>query len=222
MAELKTQNEKKLVGVVLIALIPLYISFFYLHPDLLRQLAESPLWGSVPVGLSPLFLITVLVIVTSNAIHSDSKACLVYMRREDPLPASRAHLYMRRDTRIDYEDLPPEAQALMDESLTPRQRNSRWYKNIFKAVDDMPAVRNTHRTFLLFRDATPVLYLYGLVILLSDIIGRHGYDFPLMTWQGYVVMVFYALLVHWTAAQAGKRMVTGAIANFTQQHNRGS
>jgi hypothetical protein len=30
-------------------------------------------------------------------------------------------------------------------------------------------------------------------------------------------MALYAVIVHWSAAQAGRRMVTGAIANFTSQ-----
>lgn len=220
MPELKTQNEKKLVGVVLIVLIPLYISFFYQHPNIFHSLLESPLWESISLGLSPLFLLTVLVVLLSNTLNGDTKACIVFCRRQDPLPASRANIYMRRDARIDCDDLLPEVEALMDESLNSRQRNSRWYKQIFKVVDDLPAVQNTHRTFLLLRDATPLVYLFLFLISLSDIVCRNVYDFPIMTWPGYVAMVLYALIVHWSAAQAGRRMVTGAIANFTSQKNK--
>ena len=217
MPELKTQNEKKLVGVVLIVLIPLYISFFYQHPDVFHSLVKSPLWESISLGLSPLFLMTVLVVLLSNTLNGDTKACIVFCRRQDPLPAGRANIYMQRDARIDCDDLPSEVLALMDDSLNSRQRNSLWYNQIFKMVDDTPAVKNTHRMFLLLRDATPLVYLFLIVISATDIVCRYFYEFPIMTWPGYAAMALYAVIVHWSAAQAGRRMVTGAIANFTSQ-----
>jgi|SRR5680860_405196 len=219
MTELKTQNEKRLTVLLLVALIPFYLSIATLHREALWSLANSHTWqvfaGLAAIGVGPVICLQVILHLILNNVSSQWKERLAHLRWRHPLPGSRADILIQSDSRIDIGSLPPQIKALLGESMTPRERNAHWYTHIYRPVRETPAVSNTHRRYLLYREAAAGAFIVFWLIALSDLASRGAYDLTLMTMPAYLVSAGYVLLLIGAAIQAGNRMVTGAIANYT-------
>lgn len=219
MAELKTQNEKRVLVLLIVALIPFYLALVAQHLDLLWSIAASQTWqafaGLAAIGAGPIVCLRVILLLIVDNISVRWKERLAHLRWRDPLSGSRADKFIQNDPRIDIGSLPPEVEALLDESMTPRERNAHWYTKIYRTVREIPAVSNTHRRYLLYREASAGAFIVFWTIALVDLTVRAAFDFPLMTWHTYIFTAGYVLLLIGAATQAGKRMVIGAIANYT-------
>lgn len=219
MGELKTQNEKAVVRLMIIALVPFYLSAVVLHHENIMDLANSRAWqaflGLTAISVGPIVCLHVILRLVANNVGPRWKERLAHLRWHHPLPGSRADALIRKDSRIDVSTLPPQVTALLNDSMSPHERNAYWYSTIFRKVRDTSAVSNTHRTYLLYREAAAGTFVLFWVTVSFDLIGRGAYGLPLMTLSAYVVSAVYLLLLIGAANQAGNRMVTGAIANFT-------
>jgi len=225
MAELKTQNEKSLMVLLLVALIPFYLAVAFLYKDDLVRLVSSHTWqafaGLAAIGVGPFVCLQVILRLIVNNVSSQWKERLAHLRWHHPLPGGRAHKLIQGDSRIDIASLPPKIQALLSESMTPRERNAYWYAHIYRPIRETPAVSNTHRRYLLYREASAGAFIVFWIIALSDLVSRVVYNLPLMTFPAYLATASYVLLLIGAATEAGNRMVTGAIANYTNLQFQG-
>ena len=225
MTDLKEKNEPKLKIQLLVAIVPVYLSVYFLHSDAIWGLIENKSIASVlqltAIGLTPLACLKVVLMLLSGQMSRGAKERLVHLRWKDPLPGGRANKLIKKDARIDLSALPSAAAELMDDSLSPRDRNAKWYINIYVPVRDIAAVSNTHRQYLLHRDAASGVFALLILIGFTDLILSTAYGFPIMTWPAYVGHTFYLISLIAVAYQEGNRMVTGATANFIASNNLG-
>tara|TARA_R110000764_G_scaffold112761_10_gene199794 strand:- start:22206 stop:22892 length:687 start_codon:yes stop_codon:yes gene_type:complete len=225
MTELKSQNEAQLTVLLLITLVPFYLAVVVLHQDSLWILINSNPWKAfvalATIGLGPVVCLRAVLRLGVNNVSTRWKERLAHLRWNHPLPGGRANVLIQSDSRIDVSSLSPEIEALLDESMTPRERNAYWYNHIFRPVRDSVAVSNSHRRYLLYREASAGAFIIFWMTAIFDLLGRTIYDFPLMTLSAYFFSAIYILLLIGAANQAGKRMVTGAIANYTKTQFQG-
>lgn len=225
MGDLKKENERPLMGLLLVAVAPIYLSVAFLHWGWLVEVTSGRslmAWGQLAaVGVTPVLCVRGLLFLLSNMTSASLKERIVHFRWNDPLPGCRSDILMLQDARIDLDALEPEVAALRDESLMPRERNARWYREVYRPVRDIPAVKNTHRTYLLHRDAAAGVFMVLAAVSVADLVGVLVWDLRIMTYVGYLVMVAYFLLIAVSANVAGKRMVTGSIANFQDAKHSG-
>lgn len=225
MTELKTQNEKPLQTLLLIAVVPIYLSVIALHWEVIQEMAVSRSWLAwsqlAAIGAGPVICLKVILALLVNIVDTRWKERLVHLRWHNPLPGSRSDKLLLKDARIDQDNLPPQVKTLLDDSLTARQRNALWYNNVYRPVRMTPAISNTHRRYLLHREAATGVFVVFSCSILVDAASRIAFQVPIMTAPGYLALFVYLALLIWAANQAGNRMVTGAIANFTSAKSDG-
>lgn len=71
------------------------------------------------------------------------------------------------------------------------------------------------------RDAAAGVFTTTVAVLFADVIAMLVWNVRIMTGIGYLSLVLYLLLLAVTANEAGKRMVTGSIANFLNYEHSG-
>ncbi|MEP5230450.1 MAG: hypothetical protein ABJQ78_03370 [Alloalcanivorax sp.] len=225
MSDLKEKNEKALMRRLLVAVVPIYISLAVSHGGHALQIVTSqPLaaFGQLAaIGIGPLLCLKVLLSLLSSVIDAHWKERLAHLRWNNPLPGSRCDQIMTKDARIDLSSLPPEVQALREESMTPKERNARWYRDIYRPARNDPAILNSHRQYLLNRDASAGVFLLILITGLTDLASRITIGAPLVLGAAYLALLIYLSLLMVAANVAGKRMVAGAIANFSNTQHIG-
>lgn len=225
MADLKSENAPNLRKRLLIAVIPIYLSVLFFHGESLYALTNGiskvAIAQLVAVGLGPFACLGVVLFLLSHLIKPDWKARLIFFRWKDPLPASRADKLIVKDARIDLQNLPPVAKPLISDEMTPEKRNSHWYKYIFLEIRDIPAVANTHRQYLLDRDASTGVALLTLIAAVCDVIARIFFEVPVLSIYAYLALLLYTFLLISSAANSGNRMVAGAIANYPTKERNG-
>lgn len=225
MHDLKEKNEKALTASLLVSVVPIYLSLAVLHGAWILHVAGSKTWVAygqlAAIGIGPLLCLKVLLSLLANVIDARWKERLVHLRWNNPLPGSRCDQLMAWDARIDPANLPPEVEALKDESLSPQQRNAHWYRNVYRPVSNAPAILNSHRQYLLHRDASTGVFLVLVISGLIDLGSRLIVGVPLIMGLAYLVLLIYLALLMVAANVAANRMVTGAIANFSSIQNVG-
>lgn len=218
MPDLKKQNQKTLTALLMMALVPLYLSMFFLYGESLFERIQShsalTIAQLTAMGVGPIVCLKLLLLLIVNVVSADVKERIVHLRWHNPLPGSRADKLILKDHRIDVDSLSEEARALLDEEMSPRTRNAKWYKTIYRPVRDTPAVANTHRHYLLYREAGAGVFIILILMILADVLTRTLTAGSLMTAWAYASVFAYLLLLIGAANVAGNRMVTGAIANF--------
>lgn len=161
----------------------------------------------LPVGLA-LIISTVL----NGLLSADTKARLVFLRWQNPLPGHRAFTqYGKTDPRVDLAKVTKlHGSALPTD---PSEQNKVWYQ-FYKTVDNNPAVLQVHRDFLLMRDYA------GLAALFIIFYGAAGlYAIPSLKVAGFYILLLiiqYAI-VRRAAAIYGVRMVTTVLAQKAAQ-----
>lgn len=218
MADLKSENERKLTGLLLIALVPLYVSIISLHSENLHALAQNASFTSIvmltSLGIGPVVCIKAILHLLLNNVNALTKERLVYGRWHNPLPGCRAHRLIPKDSRVYVEGLTSTSKKLLREDLSAEERNFIWYKEVYSVVRDSHSVRNTHKRYLLYRDAAAGAFTTLMVIFIADVFSRLSSGTSLMMLYGYFFLVLYILLLMGSARQAGERLVTGAVINF--------
>ncbi len=134
------------------------------------------------------------------------KEMAVHWRIRDRLPGARAFtLYAQQDDRIDLNEL---GKALDPMPTTPREQNTIWYRWL-KEAENAVEVAETHRRYLILRDAATVCLLLGfaaigLLILPSWKPANSALLFGLCL-AAYLVLAL-------SAQSVSKRLVTTVIA----------
>lgn len=109
-------------------------------------------------NLLPVGLAVVVTTVANGLLSDDLKARLVFLRWTHALPGHRAFsVYAKKDSRIDFQRL----QRALGNKLPadPKAENAAWYR-FYLEVQNVPAVQQVHRDFLLLRDYTGLALLF--------------------------------------------------------------
>ncbi len=166
------------------------------------QSALSGAANLLPVGLA------IVVTTTANGLLSAGmKDRLVFLRWHRALPGHRAFsAHAKTDPRIDFARL---QRALGNKIPTdPEGENNTWYR-LYLEVQNVPAVQQVHRDFLLLRDYT------GLAALFLIGLGCTAF-FVIATWK--VIAIYVGLLLlqflvaRHSAATYGVRFVCTVLA----------
>jgi len=161
-------------------------------------------------GVAGVIVSAVLVLIASILPH-DIKHKLVFTRYVNEMPGGRVHRLCKQDSRIVYEDVRSHWPQVFDENISESDRNSLWYRDIYKPVRDSHEVRQAHRNFLLYRDTLSGLVTLLIVTGLWDFLGNPqllGEVVPAV----YIVLSISSLLALLAARNAGNRFVVNAVA----------
>lgn len=199
---LKDQNRKALPAIVAANAVALF--------TLAQAIGvEEWSWGAALKVFTRLLSVGVactLSTVLNGLLSADTKYKLVYWRRHDVLPAHRAFTkYAPADPRIDLARLEKiHGSALPTD---PKQQNATWYQ-MYKTVEDKPAVTQVHRDFLLLRDYTALSVLFVVPCAAVAL-----WAVPLRPALVYIACLAAQYLVVRAAARTyGIRFVTTALA----------
>lgn len=220
MSSLKEQNKTQLTILLIISLLPVYISLMVLHGAGVNKFfgdnIVSMLSAFAGLGLTPLLVMFVVLNILVDLVDNKWKERLAHFRWNNPLPGTRVDKLIRREPRIDIGLVPKEIENILNSNLSANERNSYWYKNIYLKVRDLPAVSNTHKQYLLYRDASSGVFILLLLSSLADILLRYIYSFQLLAGVGYLLGVVYLALIIFAANSRGNRFVANTVANFCE------
>jgi hypothetical protein len=149
----------------------------------------------------------VIAVGVINALFSPTaKARLIFLRWQHPLPGSRAFSEMAKtDTRIDLDKLKA---AVGPFPKTPARQNAVWY-SLYKSMENDPAVRQVHKSYLLTRDYAVFAALF-IPILGGLALVQYPTSTMALSYAGFLVIQF--VLVIRAARNHGFRFVTTVLA----------
>jgi hypothetical protein len=158
-------------------------------------------------NLLPVGLAVVVTTVANGLFSADLKARLVFLRWKHALPGHRAFsVYAKKDPRIDFVRL---QRALGNKLPTdPVAENAAWYR-FYLEVQNVPAVQQVHRDFLLLRDyaGLAALFLIGFGVAAFVVVARWK---VLAFYVGFLVLQL--IVVRHAAATYGIRFVCTVLA----------
>jgi len=166
---------------------------------------QSALAGSA--NLLPVGLAVVVTTIANGLLSSGMKDRLVFLRWHHALPGHRAFsVYAKADPRIDFGRL---QRALGNKIPSdPTGENKAWYR-FYLEVQNVPAVQQVHRDFLLLRDYTGLAALFLICLGLAAL-------FLIATWKVlaiYVgILILQFVVVRHAAATYGIRFVCTVLA----------
>lgn len=159
---LKSLNLKWLV---MLAVADVLAVLLFVIPEIVEGV--SPTQGGVG-RIMTTTVMPVVVLLIVNVLPADIKAMLVYWKPRGVLPGSQAFTkHGPLDPRIDMAAL---KKNVGDLPATPSQQNAKWYQ-LFKQVQNEPAVTEAHKAFLMYRDmaalSLPLIVLVPLTLHLA-------------------------------------------------------
>lgn len=161
-------------------------------------------------GAAGLITLAVLVFITHLLPHG-IKHNLVFTRFVNEMPGARVQRLCKRDSRVVYEDVASQWPHVFDEAIAASDRNSLLYRDIYKPVRHTHEVRQSHRSFLLYRDTFSGLFSLLIFAILWDSLGDPQFLGEIVP-AVYVVLVISSLLALLAARNAGNRLVVNAVA----------
>jgi hypothetical protein len=158
-------------------------------------------------NLLPVGLAIVVTTVANGLLSSPMKDRLVFLRWHQALPGHRAFsLHATSDPRIDFARLQRACGNKVP--AEPKDQNSLWYR-FYLESQDVPAVQQVHRDFLLLRDYT------GLALLFAIGFGATA-AFLVSPWKTFGVYLGFLILqfvvARHAAATYGVRFVCTVLA----------
>jgi hypothetical protein len=158
-------------------------------------------------NLLPVGLAVVVTTIGNGLLNSAMKEQLVFLRWNHVLPGHRAFsVHAKADPRIDFTRLQRACGNKVPSD--PKDQNSLWYR-FYLEVQDVPAVLQVHRDYLLLRDYTGLaaLFLIGFGIAALFLVA------PWKTFGIYLgVLLLQLIVVRHAAATYGVRLVCTVLA----------
>lgn len=170
--------------------------------ELSNQLLQNGLIGIV---------ITAFGGALSNLLPNTAKHTLVYFRFRHALPGHRCKIICKNDPRISFERLEQRWPELFAREMDPRSQNSFWYSEIYWPFRNAPEVLQSHKSFLLYRDAASGLFVLLIALLLSRLLASH-FPVPSLGGWSFLLLVAILLVLRQAAWQSGHRLVANAVA----------
>ncbi|GEK09027.1 hypothetical protein PPE03_12760 [Pseudoalteromonas peptidolytica] len=127
------------------------------------------------------------------------------------MPACRVDELCKKDIRVSFEDVCTRWPSVFEDSLCPSERNSRWYKEIYKPVLNEKSVTQAHRDFLLYRDVFSALFVMLVVAITWGVWGEIEFVGTINT-AVYYILIGSSLLTLIAARNSGNRLVMNAVA----------
>lgn len=201
--DLKQENTRSVFLIMTASLV--FSAFFQFESSSLPGLVDILVVGSGSLILS------VLLMLLANLLPQNIKHKLVFTRYKNELPGCRVNRLCQKDSRIEYDMVSQRWPEVFAEGLDGATRNSRWYQQIYKRVQDSQEVLQAHRSFLLYRDAFSGLFIILLVTIGWALLG--GSEFigeikPVV----FFVQGILTILSLIAARIAGNRFVINAVA----------
>jgi hypothetical protein len=201
--DLKKENNKTIFSILTAAL--LLCAGFQLGFDKLPELSEALIAGTASAVFS-----SILVMLTNLLTHN-LKHKIVFTRIKDEMPAGRIDKLCHKDQRIDCQAAQEKWPDIFASETSPADRNSLWYRQIYKPVQDTNPVQQAHRSFLLYRDV-----MTGAIMLLIIATGWNFWGSPELIGElvseVFWVLGLFGLISLIAARNAGNRFVVNAVA----------
>ncbi|HDM8237084.1 hypothetical protein ACXZ7L_08930 [Vibrio campbellii] len=146
----------------------------------------------------------------SHLIPAELKSIFVFWRWRNVLPGHRFIQLAEKDRRIDIALLKARVPEYESLKLNNSEQNSYWYKEFYRPANRQDEVASTHKSYLLYRDATAV----SLVSAFALVIAKQAFGEQLLEVSYQSLWMFVASIIGFSIAarNAGQRMVTTAIA----------
>ncbi|WP_213290941.1 hypothetical protein [Bradyrhizobium sp. sGM-13] len=173
------------------------------------MIAISGFWAAITgaANLLPVGLAVVVTTIANGLLSSPMKDRLVFLRWRHALPGHRAFsVHAKADARIDFVRL---QRACGNKIPTdPKGENSLWYR-FYLEFQNVPAVLQVHRDFLLLRDYTGLaaLFLIGLRIAALFLVAPSK-----ACWIYLGILLLQFAVVRHAAATYGIRFVCTVLA----------
>lgn len=158
-------------------------------------------------NLLPVGLAVAVTTIANGLLPSAMKERLVFLRWKDVLPGHRAFsVHAQADPRIDFTRL----QRACGNKIpgAAKDQNSLWYR-FYLEVQDVPAVLQVHRDYLLLRDYTGLAALFLIGFGLAAL-------FFVAPWKAcaiyFVILLLQLVVVRHAAATYGVRFVCTVLA----------
>ena len=149
--------------------------------------------------------------VLSNILPNYVKHPLVYFRIRNVLSGHRCKHICLKDPRLFSADLDRKWPELFLQNMKESEQNAYWYKKIYRPVRNSPEVLQSHRSFLLFRDAASGLFILLVGLWLWRALAE-WISFPSLGVSSLVILAGVILVLCQAARQSGDRMVANAVA----------
>ena len=202
--DLKTQNTPWLAGI--------YVGAFLLMA-LSRWGAEDVFEYSERLAQQAIVVavITSFGAALSNLLPNVVKHPVVYFRIKNVLSAHRCKRICLKDARLDLSKLQEKWPKLFCENMEEKDQNAYWYTEIYRTVRNAPEVLQSHRSFLLFRDAASGLLILLIGLLVWSRIAE-WVSLPSLGMWPMVLLAGVILVLCQAARQSGDRMVANSVA----------
>ncbi|GAW97076.1 MULTISPECIES: hypothetical protein [Colwellia] len=200
---LKKENNTPIFSILAAAL--LLCAGFQLGFDRLPDLTEALVAGTASTIFS-----AVLVMLT-NLLSHNIKHKIIFTRFTNEMPACRINKLCRKDSRIDYQAAKERWSKVFDSATPAFERNSLWYRHIYKPVKDTNEVRQAHRSFLLYRDVFSGLVMLFITAFVWHLLGDPELIGEIVPEVFWVLGIFSALSLI-AARNSGNRFVVNAVA----------
>lgn len=201
--DLKKENNKSIFS-ILIAVI-LVCTGFQLGFNKLPDLAETLVAGTAST------LFSAILVMLTNLLSHNIKHKMIFTRFVDEMPASRVNKLCFNDSRVDFRAAQKRWPEIFDPLTSSSERNSLWYRHIYKPVKDTNEVRQAHRSFLLYRDVFSGLVIIFFSTWIWQLLG-HSELIGEIVPEVFITLGVSNLLVFVAARNAGNRFVVNAVA----------
>ncbi|GAA5187140.1 hypothetical protein [Ferrimonas gelatinilytica] len=203
MQNLKDKNKLSLAGLMGA---PLLI-------NLVLQVGISDAKGTIDyfVAAAGLAALTGTVLVMlSDVLPQRFKHKLVFLRLWNELPGHRCDKLCFAEPRLVTDELTTSWHHVFGSEIPRKERNSLWYRHIYKPVMDEPQVQSAHQKFLLYRDATSGSLINLLLLVTWSLSGLElPYLGALHPWA-IGIQAFFIICTLASAQSYGNRMVVNA------------
>jgi hypothetical protein len=199
---LKDENKLALFG-----LIAANIAFYYAVVQNNAILAGNWINLAKNIGdVLPAGLGLILTGVINAQLSPETKARIVFMSWNDPLPGCKAFTHhAKSDPRVNIAALKRVCGSL---PTNPKKQNALWY-SLYKSVEKEPAVLQAHRAFLLTRDYTCLSLMFVIVLGIAGFIQISSMRIAFIY---FGVLLIQFVLAGQAARNHGKRFVTSVLA----------
>ena len=150
--------------------------------------------------------------ILANLLPAGVKHFLVFIGHRHALPGHRCPEICARDPRIPFGEAERKWPALFSSETEQKDKNALWYQKVYKPVRDLESVRNSHRNFLLFRDAfssTILLFVLAVVLYFT----KYSVFGIAVSYTTILVLGLESVITLIAARNSGNRMVVNAVSN---------
>ena len=155
-------------------------------------------------------IITAASGVLANVLPANIKHRLVFIGHKYALPGHRCHRICKNDPRIIYERLKEKWPEIFSNTTTDKDRNALWYSDIYSATKNSEEVRQSHRSFLLYRDSFSAIFIM-FIASISWIMLQEFFSIPTISNWMTVVLLTEVIIFMYLARNLGNRMVCNSI-----------